>query len=402
MPSAPPRQRGIFSWWRPAFTVPTRSRVEQDTPDGFTREFELAVPVGESELFADAREGLESALRYLTGDTWSLRFRRVVASPRRQQLTPCEASGVALFSGGLDSLAGAMALLSAGENLVLLGHHESGPIARLQVELAVCLRARHGEARVGLRQILLGPAKRNARQARPLPSGRENTTRARSFLFIAAALALADTLNPRLPVYMPENGFIGINVPLVAARRGALSTRTTHPLFIAKVRNVLDRLGLGDHALVNPFRLRTKGEMLASSPDRPLLADLALRSISCAHPTAGRWRKEPFANCGTCWPCLIRRASMYRVGWDSSAGYGLDALRERDLLRRNNAKGASLRAMVASLGEPADPYAVLRNGSIPNGEAKAFDDLYRRGRGELIEWVRAGGSTALQRLVAGA
>lgn len=371
----------------------------KDAYDGFTREFQLAAPVGEHELFLDARESLESALRYLTGDTWSLRFRRIVASPQKQLLTPCEATGVALFSGGLDSLAGAVQLLSEGGNLVLLGHHEGGPTAHLQISLAESLRAHFGDSRAGLRQLLLGPGKKNDRQARPLPGGREDTTRGRSFLFIAAALAVADTIDPTVPVYMPENGFIGINVPLVPARWGALSTRTTHPFFIAKMRDILDRLGLGQHPLENPFRLCTKGEILAASPDPSLLADLAPRSVSCAHPTAGRWRKQTFENCGTCWPCLIRRAAMHSLGWDSSDGYALDALQERDLLRRGNEKGPSLRAMVASLSAPDDPYAVLRNGPIPDGEAQAFDALYRRGRDELIRWVRSGGSATLQRLV---
>jgi hypothetical protein len=91
---------------------------------------------------------------------------------------------------------------------------------------------------------------------------------------------------------------------------------------------------------------------------------------------------------------------MHRAGWDAPDGYGLDALNDRELLSGNSEKGASLRAMIASLSGPADPYAVLRNGPIPGGEAKVFDDLYRRGREELREWVRAGGPPTLQRLVA--
>lgn len=375
----------------------------KDAHDGFTRDFQVAVPVAENDLFADARATLERALNFLTGDTWSLHFRRIVASPRPQQLMPSGTTGVSLFSGGLDSLAGAIELLSSGEHLVLLGHHEGGPVAHLQIRLADALEARFGNSRAALRQLRLGPAKSNARQAHPLPGGeREETTRARSFLFIAAALALADTIGPSVPVYMPENGFIGINVPLVPARSGALSTRTTHPFFIAKLREIIDRLGLGKHPLENPFRLSTKGEILASSLEPGLLAELAPQSISCAHPTQGRWNKEPFANCGTCWPCLIRRASMCCVGWDSADGYRVDALRHGALLRRGSQKGASLRAMVTSLIAPADPYAVLRNGPIPDGEAQAFDALYRRGRDELLQWIRTGGSATLHRLVSDA
>jgi 7-cyano-7-deazaguanine synthase in queuosine biosynthesis len=308
--------------------------------DGFTRELELSVPVAEHGRFSEAREVLQSALSFLTGDAWTLRFRRVVGAPRQQRLTPPETSAVALFSGGLDSLAGAIDLLSDDESLVLVGHHEGGPTPHRQTELADKLRE-HYEPRVHLRQLLLGPAKANNHQAVALPGEREETTRGRSFLFIAAGLALADTIGPEAPLYIPENGFIGINVPLVPARSGALSTRTTHPYFLSKITAALDILGMGTHQLENPFRLLTKGEILEGSSNAALLAELAPRSISCAHPTAGRWEGETFRNCGTCWPCLIRRASMSRVGWDSAEQYAVDALHETTLMDGLTAKKSS-------------------------------------------------------------
>jgi 7-cyano-7-deazaguanine synthase in queuosine biosynthesis len=295
--------------------------LRKHSGDGFTRQFELSVPVAERTRFGEAREALEQALSFLTGDGWSLRFRRIVGSPRQQRMPAPETEAVALFSGGLDSLAGAIDLLSNDESLVLVGHHEGGPTPHRQSELAEKLREQYGDSHVYLHQLLLGPAKANNRQAAPLPGEREETTRGRSFLFIAAGLALADTIDRQAPLYLPENGFIGINVPLVPARSGALSTRTTHPYFLAKMEAALDTLGLGGHELRNPFRLQTKGEILEGSANSTLLAELAPRSVSCAHPTAGRWDREPFGNCGTCWPCMIRRASMFRAGWDSLAEY---------------------------------------------------------------------------------
>jgi 7-cyano-7-deazaguanine synthase in queuosine biosynthesis len=371
------------------------------TGDGFTREFELSVPVAEHARFSEAREGLERTLSFLTGDAWTLRFRRIVGAPRQQRMVAPETKSVALFSGGLDSLAGAIDLLSS-EPLVLVGHHESGPTAHRQTELAEKLRAHYGDSHVQLRQLLLGPARANKRQAAPLPGAREETTRGRSFLFIAAGLALADTIDPNTPLYLPENGFIGINVPLVPARSGALSTRTTHPYFLTMMRDALDTLGLAGHQLENPFRLQTKGEILQGSANSTLLAQLAPRSVSCAHPTAGRWDGETFGNCGTCWPCMIRRASMHRAGWDSVAQYATDVLHDAALLEAKIARGASLRAVIVSLTAPPDDYAVLRNGPIPGGEAMAFGDVYRRGRRELMDWIRASGPASLRSLVAGA
>lgn len=61
--------------------------------------------------------------------------------------------------------------------------------------------------------------------------GSENTSRGRSLLFLCAALSVAGILGENVPVYIPENGFIGLNIPLTGGRKGTCSTRTTHPYF---------------------------------------------------------------------------------------------------------------------------------------------------------------------------
>lgn len=370
--------------------------LRADTPDGFTRDLELRVPVSDPERFVAAEEPLTQALRFLTGDHWTLRF-RPSSGRTRKKTAGTLADAVCLFSGGLDSLTGAIDLLAQGMSLVLLGHHEGGLITHVQTDLARAITNRYGKTHVRLRQLFLTPSVPHAGQARPLPGEREDTTRSRSLLFIAAGLALADSLGNQTPLYIPENGFIGLNVPLVPARRGALSTRTTHPHFLATLGEALTALQLDADAIKNPYRLHTKGEMLAATQDTALLAEFAPRSMSCAHPTAGRWRKKPPGNCGYCWPCLIRRASMHHAGWDRSDQYAWDALTDDTLLDPGTQTGASLRAALASLSGPDDRYAVLRNGPIPDGEAPDFDALYRRGCEELRTWLRSGGGPSLRK-----
>jgi len=214
-------------------------------------------------------------------------------------------------------------------------------------------------------------------------------------------VAVADGLGATVPLYVPENGFIGINVPLVPARAGSLSTRTTHPFFLTQLRAVLDRIGV-THPVENPYRLRTKGEVLCDCDDPALIAELAPLSLSCAHPTAARWRRRAQGNCGYCWPCLIRRASMHAVGQDTPDAYAWDAMTDDELLEPSNDTGSSLRALLASMTEPADRYAVLRNGPIPGGEAASYDDVYRRGRSELRSWLEARGSATIRARLAAA
>jgi 7-cyano-7-deazaguanine synthase in queuosine biosynthesis len=369
------------------------------TSDAWTRELSLQVPVSDVALWDDARGELVSALSFLSGDHWDLNFVADTVAPPAVQPLAGDYDGVSLFSGGLDSLAGVIDLLEAGQRLVLVGHHDSSLTDSKQTKLHTALRHAYGPDRVTLRHFFLRPSGPRRGQARPLPRGGvENTTRSRSFLFIAAGVAVADAIGTTAPLYVPENGFIGINVPLTPARAGSLSTRTTHPLFMHRMRRALDLLGLG-HPVENPYRLLTKGEALERSANRTLLLELAPDSVSCSHPEASRWAGRPQGNCGYCYPCLIRRASMHRVGRDHVKNrYAWDALTDADLLRRSSKRGRSLRALTASLGESERPEDVLTNGRVPNGETAAFFDLYCRGRAELRDWLSGAGPALRRRL----
>ena len=366
-----------------------------DTTDFWTRDISLTVPVSDPDLWGRAADLLRKALSFLSGDRWHLEFLLDETEIPEAETLATGTDTVTLFSGGLDSLAGAIDLLEAGRCLTLVGHHDGSLTLSKQEELYRALREHYGDERVSLRKLLLRPAPRRVSQARPLSGTEENTTRARSFLFMAAGIAVADSLGPGLPLHVPENGFIGINVPISPARAGSLSTRTTHPLFLHFLAEALERLGI-NHMVTNPFRLMTKGEMLVASPAATLLGELAPRSISCSHPEAARWRKRPQGNCGYCYPCLIRRAALHRLGSDGTQ-YAWDALADAELLRRDQSSGSSLRALAQSLGRPEAPTDVLRNGRVPNGEAPAFYETYLRGREELRTWLLSGGGPELRR-----
>ena len=70
----------------------------------------------------------------------------------------------------------------------------------------------------------------------------------------------------------------------------------------------------------------------------------------------------------------------------------------RELLTRTSKRGRALRALAASLGRPARPDDVLRNGRIPGGEAPAFFEVYKRGRDELLAWLTDAGPELKRRL----
>src|SRR6185369_16446022 len=83
-------------------------------------------------------------------------------------------------------------------------------------------------------------------------SGNEETTRGRSFLFFALGIFAGSGLNVPFTLKVPENGLIAVNVPLDPLRLGALSTRTTHPFYIARWNDALQGLGLKGR-IENPY-----------------------------------------------------------------------------------------------------------------------------------------------------
>lgn len=404
---------GFFSGWRaprPALDLMLlgaaaycvdKATLRSATSDQWTRDLVVGLPVSDPKAWSLA--GWAPALSFLTGDRWDVRPYAEKRSPLDgiagvpNEIEPVgDVDAVCLFSGGLDSLTGVIDLLEDEPNLrlCLLSHHEGDQASTAQQGLLAELQSHYGADRIVSRRIFLRPAPANRSQARPLPQFRENTTRARSLLFLSAALAIAASVSSTTPVYIPENGFIGINVPLTRARSGSFSTRTTHPHFIALLSDAAGAVGV-TNPILNPFRLKTKGEILQETRNPALLKRLAPHSISCSHPEAARYVRRPQGNCGYCFPCLIRRASMASAGWDSATGYAWDALSGTDLLDRNTRRAADLRAVINGVFADRPDREILRNGPIPAGEHREFLRVWRTGLDELRDWFgTAAGPTA--------
>ena len=361
----------------------TTSRAR--TADGWTRDIEIEVGLADPR-WAPVTGDLERMLGFLTGDRWTLRLLDQVL-PRRLSILRPSGDTVCLLSGGLDSLSGAVDLLSGAPDgrVVLVGAHDSGASAHSQRELGHELESAF-PGRVTRRRTWATMRRATTSQLRPLPAERENTTRSRSFYFIAAGIARAALLGAEVPLHVPENGVIGVNVPVSPSRPGSLSTRTTHPFFMASLARILAAVGI-TNPIVNPYRLMTKGEALAQSRDLGLLLRLTPQSVSCAHPSALRYRGCA-GPCGYCYPCLIRRASLHAVGADGPGGYCINVLAEAGFVTAASETNASLLAVLDRLHRGSEPGEVLRTGPIAPHEAAAFADLHRRGVEELDAWLR--------------
>jgi 7-cyano-7-deazaguanine synthase in queuosine biosynthesis len=383
-----------------------RTAPRRVSADAWTRHLSLRLPVADSKAWRDAR--WTTALGFLTGDRWELDPHSSSRHPLAgvpgvpKSRTPLGVDAVCLFSGGLDSLCGAIDLLEAqpDRRLCLLSHHEGGQASTAQQTLYSALVSHYGTDRIQLRRLYLRPAPANRWQARPLPPSREHTTRSRSMLFLSTALAMATACGPEVPVHVPENGFIGVNVPLTRARVGSLSTRTTHPHFMELLTSAARITGV-PNTVINPYRLTTKGEMLAQSRNLSLLRRLAPDSLSCAHPETARYVGRPQGNCGYCFPCLIRRAALAHVGWDHDSSYSWDVLTDDTLLDHRTRRGADLRAVLNGAFVDRPDRDLLRNGPVPAGEHRQFLGAWRRGLEEVRAWLADGARSKLAAVLGG-
>lgn len=297
----------------------TRVSRASESQDSWTRELRLVVPVREPDRWTPTAPLLVRMLNFLTGDRWAIGFRprprrfAALAPHRPARLIRPPFDSLGLFSGGLDSLINAIDRLQAGRTPLFVSHAGEGATSDAQNALFQGLRWRYpGRAFNRLRLWMAFPG--------GLVSGSagENTTRGRSFLFFALGIFAGSGLEGSFTLLAPENGLIALNVPLDPLRLGSLSTRTTHPFFVARWNELLADLGILGR-VDNPYWDRTKGEMTAACADGALLRRLAGSSLSCSSPTKGRWQGLGAQHCGYCLPCLIRRAAL-----DAGFGRGAD------------------------------------------------------------------------------
>ncbi len=265
-----------------------------NSADGWTRTIELEVALQNPAPFVARTHSIEKMLRFLTGDFWRLTFLGG-GRPRSLSTAPArfDADCVCLLSGGMDSLIGAIDLTELGKKPLFVSQLVKGN--------------REDQHHFAHR---LGGAERHLLWNSNVRStvDHEISTRARSIVFYGfaalAASALPD-IDP-LHVYVPENGFISLNIPLTPGRMGSLSTKTTHPVFLHHLQELWDGLGIGAK-FHSPYKGLTKGEALLGCRNSSLMNELMPRTTSCGK--YGRLNEH----CGRCLPCLVRRAAFFKA-----------------------------------------------------------------------------------------
>lgn len=354
--------------------IPRRFGAER-----WQREIVLHSPVQDLSLWSKHAAHVERTLSFLTGDAWTLKFRvRKTAKLATHKSKLNKVQHVCLFSGGLDSLVGALDLLAEGKFVALVGHYGSGITNSVQERVLAVVKGKY--------QTTAAPFMFHAQPPKGKIKDGESSMRSRSFMFLSMGVAVSSALGGLAQLVVPENGLISLNVPLTSARSGSRSTRTTHPHFIALFRELLTRLGLP--AVVEmPYRFRTKGEMLRECKDPATLAAAAPMTMSCSHPEAGRFQgRSPNNHCGYCVPCIIRKAAMRSAGL-TDASYGVQV--ESSPPQHTEEAGRDYRAFQMALererglDKTRAAFRVLGPGPLAPTELLDFAAVYLRGLEEV-------------------
>jgi hypothetical protein len=208
----------------------TRISRTTESQDTWTREIRLVVPVSDTARWMEAKALLERMLNFLTGDRWNVGFRGrperfIEAVPKRPLIAnPAPFTELSLFSGGLDSLIGAVDLLEAGRIPLLISHAGEGATSDAQKTLCAGLKKQYPNLPFARMRVWM-----NFPAGLVAGSAGEDTTRGRSFLFFACGVFAGSGMDGAFTLKVPENGLIALNVPLDTLRLGSNSTRTTHP-----------------------------------------------------------------------------------------------------------------------------------------------------------------------------
>jgi len=376
----------------------TRLNRLQASQDAWCREIIINMPVSDLTSWNAARANLENMLRFLTGDRWQVQFRERPGKFKQifdNTLFPAKSpyKNLNLFSGGLDSLIGAIDNMESGETPLFISHagdaSVSGPQKKVFDQLVKSYQSMSKIERVRLPSGVF--PKKLFGAITP-----EASTRGRSFLFFALGCFVGTAFKHPFTLCVPENGLIALNIPLDANRLGASSTRTTHPYYMHRWNELLSNLKI-EGTVQNPYWNKTKGEMIEECINQSVLGALIKDSVSCAHPSwVRRWKAVKKSHCGTCVPCLIRRSAINHAwGKDKDpTGYLISDL-EKKVLKSDKSEGNQIRSFqlaIKNLKDNPDRAKIIiyKSGPLKEDTDKIdeFVQVYSNGMLEVDDLLK--------------
>lgn len=286
--------------------VKRAGKKEVDYGDKWHRNFRLEVAVREPDFWnqTDVREALIETLDFLTGDSFEFSFSKnpcptpiptfldfAAADPN-----PEGVQRVLLFSGGLDSLAGAVEEMCEHKRRVaLVSHKPVSHLASRQTGLVRELKKRAPTKKLTPLHVAV-----TANKIGQLD--RDYTQRSRSFLYATLGGVVAELFKLDA-IQFYENGIMSVNLPLAGHEVGARASRTTHPKCLVGFERILSLVFGRRIAVENEYLWLTKQDVVERLKQCDH-AGLARHAVSCMH-TRQTTHAQP--HCAMCVQCLSRQ-----------------------------------------------------------------------------------------------
>ena len=252
----------------------------------------------------DVQEALSCALCWMTGDkSYSFRFQggHKTAPAHLFDLEGAiefpDNCSVALFSGGLDSLAGVAHHLDTTSRKICLVSHRSQPgTVKTQKALYLALEKKYAG------RVIFYPFTCTLTGTK----AQEETQRSRAFLYSSIAFAVSSALSEDAFTLF-ENGVTAFNFRKRRDMFGARASRTAHPRttwLLQELFNLVKGVPLRIHT---PFLFKTKADVFEIIRTTEC-ADLISSCTSCSrtYQTLGG-----ATHCGGCTQCIDRRFAAF-------------------------------------------------------------------------------------------
>ena len=357
--------------------------------DGWRRHLHFIIPVRNPELWnsRSVLTSLQNTLGFLSDDHYRFHFIPLTAEQPFQGYLNFSDGGrllghpeqVVMFSGGLDSLAGAIEeVLVQKRKVVLVTHKPTPKLNKRHRVLEETIAKKAGEN---------APLHVGVRIHKNKSLNREYTQRTRSFLYVAIGATIARMLNLRC-VRFYENGVVSLNLPVCAQVVGGRATRTTHPRVLKGFQQILSRVVGEPFAVENPFIWKTKTDIVEAIVKAGCQETIA-PATSCTH-TWGMTHRH--FHCGACSQCIDRRFAVIAAAadeFDPVEAFKIDIFtqgRNKDedkimaaayLERANQVRGHDdIAPFIARYSEVSRVFRYLDG--TPSSIAQRVFDLYKR------------------------
>jgi len=253
--------------------------------------------------FKKIKKDLETLFFSLTGKKIKLFFR--LATPKGTQtiLTHQKFNNPTLFSGGIDSICGAIKILSNNSEGAILHVNSSKSI--------------FGKVRKVLSDEAFDKSITYYINAR-IKSSRHRSffSNTRGMLFVTAGYVVSKVLGGD-GVFFCENGSQMLDIMVGSiAYNNAVTTQNTNLNYLQAITNLLSEFDGSKFSIYYPLKNQTKSEAISKYLNQRLIQ----KSWSC-YSTRNRSRM-----CGSCWNCFTTSMSATAAGFPETLAFEVDPL----------------------------------------------------------------------------